>query len=214
MADSKFEYRKMVSVRQLSVLVVGDSLASGFGSVPGFFVHLEGGLRDKGWNVDVCSRAVPGAGADIAPYVAMDVVESGDVPDVVVIALGINDMICGRSPEMVCVDLDQAITLLKDVGAMIVLSGALVPFGEGGEYADRFEEMYAGLAQKHGVQLNPFVNKALLANQNRCEGDELFKPELMSDTIHPNLAGAKLMAVDLVEEIDCALKSRFLKETT
>src|SRR5271165_1688731 len=85
------------SARRLRLVVLGDSLAAGYGVAPGkaFPDQLQAALRAKGWDVQVINAGVSGDTAEdgLARY-------DWSVPaDADVVELGANDMLQGLPPE-------------------------------------------------------------------------------------------------------------------
>lgn len=99
-------------------------------------------------------------------------------PAVIVIALGGNDGLRGLPPEQLRGNLEAMIALARQAGAAPLLVGIDVPTNYGPAYRERFRAVYAGLSERLGVPLLPFL----------LEGVAL-EPELMQDDgIHPTAA--------------------------
>ncbi|MDX1594080.1 MAG: arylesterase [Gammaproteobacteria bacterium] len=171
-----------------TVLVVGDSLSSGYGLEPG-----------RGW-VDLLAARLA---EREQPYRVVNASISGDTtagglrrlpallethrPELVLIELGGNDGLRGLPLETVRRNLEEAVRLARATARGVVLIGVRMPPNYGPRYATGFAETFREVAESTGVPLVP----ALLAGVG-----ERF--ELMQDDgIHPN-AEAQPLIVDNV----------------
>lgn len=170
------------------ILLFGDSIVAGYGlsseeTVPS---HLQAILQEKYAGIEVINGGVSG-----------DTTSSGrnrlewtldkHRPDLVVLALGGNDLLRGIPPEITKENIDVMIELLEKRGIPAVLSAVRAPYNLGGEYRARFEAIYTEAAKRSGIPLYPFLlNKTFGKN-------DLMQP----DGIHPNAKGAKTIARDL-----------------
>lgn len=105
-------------------------------------------------------------------------------PKVVIVLLGGNDTLKRVPVETTYTNLDSIIKQITGKGIGVVLVGA-----PGGLYGGRYDDMYETLAKKHGVAFVPNILKGILS-----------RPELMSDSIHPNDAGHVIIA-DRIEPL-------------
>jgi acyl-CoA thioesterase-1 len=117
-------------------------------------------------------------------------------PDVLVVALGINDGMNGRS-------LDKAETALRRIledghtsGACLLLVGTRIPKERyGAEYALRFEEMYIRLAAEEKVAFVPDLLAGVAGQEELLFGDRL----------HPNAAGHLRLAETVRPHLELVL---------
>ncbi len=161
----------------------GDSLMAGYqlGNGEGFPNQLQEELRKNGYDVDIANAGVSG-----------DTTSGGlsrldwsvpDGTDFVILELGANDALRGISPQITRDNLDKMIAGLKERNIDVLLVGMLAPPNMGDDYANDFNPIYPDLAEKYDLPLYPFFLDGVLT-----------MPEFMlSDGIHPNSEGVKIM---------------------
>lgn len=161
----------------------GDSLMAGYqlASSESYTAQLEAALKAKGHDVVVTNAGVSG-----------DTTSGGlarvdwSVPDGthgVILELGANDALRGIAPEETEKNLDSILARLKERGIAVLLVGIMAPPNMGGDYAERFNGIYARLAEKHDVPLYPFFLDGVVT----VEGTQL------EDGMHPNANGVGIM---------------------
>lgn len=156
------------------IICFGDSLTYGIGAKPG---------RDYPSRLSelvgqpVINAGVPGdTTADGLARLETDVLSRS--PRIVLITLGGNDLKNGVPKKKAFANLGRIVKTIQQHGALVVLGGVDFPFwGKG------FGEAYKTLAREQGTLLVPNVLEGLLGN-----------PKRMSDTIHPNSKGYRIMA--------------------
>lgn len=112
-------------------------------------------------------------------------------PDIVILALGGNDMLRGISPKLVSNNLEYMLNILKSKNIITILQAVKAAPNMGRSYVNEFDNIYPQLANKYDVILYPFFLSKTYAN-----------PKLMlPDGIHPNEKGIELIAEDLVKFI-------------
>ncbi len=157
-----------------SVVCFGDSLTAGVGAKPGEDIASRLGAA--------LGRAVVNAGisgdttASALARVAADVLVHR--PGIVVVCLGGNDFLRGVPVETAGENLGAIVRAIHQSGAMVVLGGFSFP-----SLAGDWAGMYARVAEREGCLLVP----DLLAGISG-------KPDLKSDSIHPNGAGYAVLA--------------------
>jgi len=168
----------------LDIVAFGDSLTSGYGLTreEAFPAQLERELTAQGHRVRIVNAGVSG---DTTTSALRRFEQS--VPadaDAVIIALGANDMLWGQDPAVVHANLDRMITIAKARGQRVALLGMWAHPLWGARYQRQFDSVFADLAKKHGIPLDPFMlqDVALTAALNQDDG------------VHPNAAGARAMA--------------------
>jgi acyl-CoA thioesterase-1 len=167
------------AARVPEILVLGDSLAAGFGlpSEESFPARLEARLRADGIDVRVRNSGVSGDTTS-GGRARLDWVLA-DKPDLVILELGANDALRGIDPTIVRANLDAMIEKIAASGAKVLLAGMQAPSNWGEDYKEKFDRIYPELAKAHGVALYPFF----------LEGVAM-RPELnQPDGIHPNGRG-------------------------
>lgn len=176
------------------VTILGDSITAGYGlqanqALP---VQLEAALRDLGSPAHVRGAGVSGD-TTAGGLARVDFSVRPDT-DVVVVALGGNDLLQGVSPAQMRSNLDQIIRKLKARDFTVVLAGMRAP-PEFGAYAVEFDRTFAELARQHRVALYPFL----------LDGVALVQRYNQSDGIHPNAEGARVIAARLAPTVAKAL---------
>jgi len=181
----------------MRILFLGDSLAAGYGlarneSLP---ERLESRLSDRGLSVEVINAGVSGdttAGGRSRLDWLLE-----DAPDFVVVELGGNDGLRGIDPAETRRNLDAILTTLGERSVPTLLAGMYAPPNLGEDYGTEFNAIFPDLADKHGVPLYPFI----------LDGVALRPEYQLSDGIHPNAAGADIMAAGLAEALAPILTS-------
>ena len=180
----------------MRIIGFGDSLMAGYNLGPdeGFTPRLQAALRAKGHDVEVANAGVSG-----------DTTSGGlarldwSVPegtDLVILELGANDMLRGVSPQITEKNLDTMLAALKTRGVSVVLAGMLAAPNLGPDYGNAFNAIFPKLAEKHAVPLIPFFMEGVTANPSL----------LLSDGMHPNVAGVDVMVENALPVIEPLLK--------
>ena len=161
------------------ILVLGDSLAAGYGlpADQAFPARLETRLKQDGFDVKLINAGVSGdtsAGGRARLDWAL-----ADRPDIVIVELGANDALRGLDPGMTRDNLDAILARLKEKGVRVLLAGMYAPPNFGRDYEEKFRAVYRELAEKHDVAFYPFFLDGVAADP------ALNQP----DRIHPNERG-------------------------
>lgn len=169
------------------LVAFGDSLSAGYGvaAAAGFAPQLQAVLAERGITVTVISAAISGdTSADGKRRAAWMLRQK---PDIVIVALGANDMLRGLPPPQLYDNLDAIITRIRTAGAAVLLAGMLATPTMGDQYAAEFAAVYQRLAAKHQVAFYPFFLQ-----------DVATIPDLnLPDGIHPNRAGIRRIAENI-----------------
>jgi acyl-CoA thioesterase-1 len=180
------------------VTMLGDSITAGYG-LPGqdaLPVQLQARLRALGVAAVVRGAGVSGdttaGGAG-----RMDFSVQADT-DLCVVALGGNDMLQGLDPRAMQANLTRIVRRLKARHIGVLLAGLSAPAAINAGYAHSFNAVFPAVARAEGVPLYP----NLLAG---VEGDARLNQH---DHIHPNAAGARIIAGRLAPFVARALKAR------
>jgi acyl-CoA thioesterase-1 len=180
------------------VTMLGDSITAGYGlpqkdSLP---IQLQAALKRQG--VDALVRAAAISGDTTADGAGrMDFSIRPDT-QVVVIALGGNDLLQGLDPKATYANLERIVTRLKERRMGVILAGLHAPPELGRNYAKDFDAVFPNLAKAQGITLYP----DLLAGVGR-------NPALhQADGIHPNAQGAAIIAGKLAPLVAKALAAR------
>jgi lysophospholipase L1-like esterase len=180
-------YRMFVSQPQVknksipydTIICFGDSLTYGTGAVPGMDYPSQ---LSKMISKPVINAGVPGdTTASALTRLQRDVLSR--FPDVVLITLGGNDLKNGVAKEVAFKNLKRIVESIQGQGARVVIGGLKFPFRDRG-----FARGYEDLADQTGAVLIPDIFKDIIGNRR-----------LMSDLIHPNGNGYKIMAQRFLE---------------
>lgn len=186
-----------IAVTQVRILVLGDSLASGYGlpADQAFPVRLEAALRKRGHKVRLINAGVAGdttAGGRARLDWAL-----AERPDFAIVELGANDGMRGVDPKATRANLDHILTRLKSRGVRVLLAGMLAPPNMGEEFGREFNGVFPGLAKYHGVAFYPFFLEGVAARHG------LNQP----DGIHPNARGVAVIVDRILPYVVRLLKS-------
>ena len=180
------------------VTLLGDSISAGYG-LPGrdaLPIQLQQAVARLG-----APNRVRGAGLSgdttAGGLARVDFSVQKDT-DVVVVALGANDLMRGLDPAVVRGNLDRIVRRLKARGMGVVLVGLQAPVEIGGGYARDFNGVFPAVAQAQGVPLVPNLLAGVARNRT------LNQP----DGIHPNAAGVRIIARNLAPTVAQALAQR------
>ncbi len=181
----------------LQIVVLGDSLAAGYGLGPGdgFTDKLQAALRARGHDVAVANAGVSG-----------DTSSGGlsrldwSVPDgtgLVILELGANDMLRGISPDITEKNLDAMLARLKARDIAVLLAGMRAAPNLGPDYQKAFDGLYPWLAEAHGVPFYPFFLDGVAGNAALNQADGM----------HPNAAGVDLIVERILPAVEKAVAS-------
>ncbi|HEU0216260.1 MAG TPA: arylesterase [Stellaceae bacterium] len=171
------------SAKVPEILAFGDSLTAGLGlpASEAFPARLQARLKDEGIDVKIVNGGV--SGDTTTDGLARLDWALADKPNVVILALGANDMLRGIDPKIVRANLDQMIGKIQASGAKILLLGMQSTTNWGAEYERAFDNIYPELAKAHDVPLYPFFLDGVAMNP------ALNQP----DGMHPNEHGVAIM---------------------
>ena len=161
----------------------GDSLMAGYQLSPNesYTAQLETALKARGHDVVVTNAGV--SGDTTAGGLSRVDWSVPDGTDGVILELGANDALRGISPDETEKNLDAIIARLKERNIPVLLAGMMAPPNMGAEYAERYNEIYPRLSEKHGVPLYPFFLDGVVT----VAGTQL------EDGMHPNAKGVGIM---------------------
>ena len=163
----------------LVVVMLGDSLTAGYGLPPedALPAQLEVRLNENGHAVEVRNGGISGdttaGGRDRIEWTV------ADDADVVVVALGANDMLRAIPPIETERNLQSIIQQLNDRGVAIILAGMLARPNYGPEYVEEFNTIFPRLAESNDLALYPFL----------LDGVATIEELNQADGIHPNALG-------------------------
>ena len=157
-----------------TIICFGDSLTYGTGASQGMDYPAQ---LSQMLNRPVFNAGVPGDTTGRAlKRLERDVISKS--PGIVLITLGGNDLKNGVSKDTAFRNLRQIVESIQKQGAKVIVGGLKFPLRDRG-YGKGFEE----LADQTGAVLIPDIFEGIMGNR-----------KLMSDPIHPNDAGYKIIA--------------------
>jgi len=166
------------------IVILGDSLTAGLGlpADQAYPALLQTRLdaRDNGWQV--VNAGVSGD-TSAGGLRRLDWSLEGGAA-IVVIALGGNDALRGLPAADLERNLDDAVQRAQSAGARVILAGMEAPPNTGPEYTKAFRAVYPAVATRRGAMLVPFL----------LDGVAGVEALNQADGIHPNQAGARLVA--------------------
>ena len=179
------------------ILLFGDSIIAGYGLAKkdSLSVYLEEAIKKEGYNAAVMNGGVSGDTTSSGRSRLAWTLEKYK-PDVVLLALGGNDVLRGFSPKITKQNLDAMLNILKEQNIQVIFSRVQAPLNLGMEYKNKFDSVYLELADKYNIKLYPFLLENTFGN----------KALMQSDEIHPNADGVKIIARDVRQYLTDYLK--------
>jgi acyl-CoA thioesterase I len=179
----------------IRILAYGDSLTAGYGlteqdTLP---TRLAEALNKMGRPVTMINGGV--SGDTTADGVTRLDWALADKPQIMILALGGNDMLRGLDPKITRANLDAIIQKTKAAGVEIVLAGMLAPPNLGTEYRAAFDAIYPELAKAHNLLFMPFLL------QDVAQDSDLNQ----ADGIHPNGNGVAIIVRNLLPYVTQAM---------
>jgi acyl-CoA thioesterase-1 len=169
-----------------AILVLGDSLSQGFGLAPSeaYPMLLAKKLRAAGLNFQVTNASAAGGttegGLERLPGHLKRKI------DIFILELGINDAFRGTPVDQIQNNLQEIIDKVKarNPNVRVLIAGMQLPNYAADDYVSAFGKMFADLAGKNGATLVPYLLRGVAGNPSMN----------VSDGIHPNVAGQKILA--------------------
>jgi acyl-CoA thioesterase-1 len=176
------------------VAFLGDSLTSGW-RLPedqAFPARVQRTLKKKGRTIRVLNAGVSGdtvaQGADRLEGVLKQ------RPDILVVALGINDGLRGLPLDAVEAGLREIVARAQGAGVHVLLAGLRVTPHPDPDYARRFGEIYPRLAAEYRISLVPFLLEGVAG-----------RPEMTLDGLHPTAVGQERLAANVERPLELVL---------
>lgn len=168
-----------------TIVAFGDSLVEGFGATSGndFVSVLSKQIGEPIINLGVSGNTTEMGLARVDEVLKQD-------PKIVILLLGGNDYLRRIPKERTRQNLATIIERIQAQGSMVVLLGV-----RGGILGDGFASMYEELSETYQTAYVPDVLDDLFGNN-----------KYMSDGIHPNDAGYKMIADRVSDELQPLLK--------
>lgn len=186
----------MASAHQIALL--GDSLAISPSRESNFAAELQARLNrtHPGWTI--VNHGIRGdttsGGLHRIDYAL------GGHPRILILELGANDGLRGVHVRTIESNLAAMIERARARAAQVLLCGMETPPLRGWNYTQAFHDVYPRLAARYNVPLVPFLLEGVA-----------FRGDLNHDGIHPNAAGAKMVAENVwpyLERLLPGLKAR------
>ncbi len=180
------------------IVFLGDSLTAGLGlpreqAVPSL---IQERLRAEGYAYEAVNAGVSGD-TSAGGLSRLDWSLEGEV-EILVIELGANDGLRGLPVSQMKRNLSEIVTRAKQRGIAVILSGMEAPPNYGIVYTSEFRQVFRDLADEHDVAFVPFY----------LEGVAGIRSLNNADGIHPNAAGARIIAETLWRALEPVLEDR------
>lgn len=175
-----------------TVLILGDSLTEGYrlAKEEAFPFLIEKELKAKYPSIRVINGGVSGA-TTASAMKRLDWYLKAK-PEIMVLALGANDGLRGLKVSEAEKNLSAVIEKAKSKDIEVILAGMEIPSNYGEKYRQEFRALYPKLAKKYELTLIPFLLKDVAT----------VKELNLTDGIHPNPAGHKIMAKTVIEYLE------------
>jgi len=178
---------------QRTVLVMGDSLAAGYGLAAhqGWVDLIAQRMQSShaGWrvvNASISGETTAGGAARIAAALARE------HPTVVVIELGANDGLRGLPLQQTRTNLESMVRAAQSAHAKVLVIGMRMPPNYGPDYTRGFEANFVDLSKRYKTAYLPFLLAPIAGNRDAFQDDNLHpvaavQPKLR-DYVWPALA--------------------------
>ncbi len=174
-----------VAANRPKIIALGDSLTAGFGlaETESYPYLLQEKLKADGFDFEVINAGVSGD-TSLGGLERIDWVLEQENAKILILELGANDLLRGAPVPKMKNNLDKIIRKAKAKNIQVLLCGMLAPPTMGAQYQRDYVRAFPDLAAEHKVDFLPFLleNVATVRELNQADG------------IHPNAAGAKIMA--------------------
>lgn len=166
------------------LLILGDSLSAGYGMdrERSWVTLLDLRLKEYGYSYRILNSSISGDTSQGGLARLPRLIDRYE-PEIVIIELGANDGLRGINPDITRKNLTNMIQQSQRIGARVLLAGIKLPPNYGTTYLEKFESMYADLANEFDTLLVPFFMEGVA-----------MRPELLqTDNIHPNEEGQPVL---------------------
>jgi acyl-CoA thioesterase I len=169
-----------------TILVLGDSLSDGFmlKRSEAYPALLAKKLHTADLNYQVINASASGGTTEgglerLPPHLKRKI-------DIFILELGINDAFRGLSIEEIRNNLQQIIDKVKarNRNVRVLIAGMQMPNYAADDYVSAFGKMFADLATRNNATLVPYLLEGVAGDPSLS----------LSDGIHPNAAGQKILA--------------------
>jgi acyl-CoA thioesterase-1 len=179
----------------LRVLAFGDSITAGYGLTgdEAFPAVLQARLRKDGFDAIVENAGVSGNTTQMGLTRFGRALGAG--ADLVILALGANDMLNNVEPRVTRSNLEKMIRLAQRKGAPVLLAGMIDLNLARPATKQRFDALYPELAKKYRLPLFPFILHGVAGDKNLAQPGGL----------HPTAEGAVKIADNLAPLVEAIL---------
>lgn len=187
----------VLSTSPFRVLFVGDSITAGYGLTEDLAYPnlVESKLGDQGLEIVAINGGVSGDTSSGGQRRLSWQLKSN--PNLVVIALGGNDMLRGLPPEETKKNLSKMISFLKKKEIPVALLGMKANPTMGKAYEKDFNQIFNALEAKFDVPVMDFFIKSVAG-----------KPKFnQADGIHPTKKGQEKIALDVTKFLEPIIRS-------
>jgi acyl-CoA thioesterase-1 len=172
-----------VMANEKTILILGDSLTEGEGvNEEEAFPKLVEDILIKKHKVKIINGGI--SGATSASGLQRLKWHLKKKVDILALELGANDGLRGLDLNKTKQNLKSIIAIAKEKNVKVLMLGVLMPPNYGVEYTSKFKKMYEDIVKEEKIPFLPFV----------LEGVAGVSKYNLSDGIHPNPAGHKLIA--------------------
>ena len=171
---------------QVKMLFLGDSLTAGYQLDPS---RAYPNQLEKKLGSHMITAINQGISGDTSYTLLnrLDFTLQHVTPNLVFLCIGANDGLRGMPIQQTEKNIQTIISKIQTKKIPIIMAGMTLPDNYSRQYIQNFETMYEKVASKNGIRLMPFLLK-----------DVAGKPEYnLSDGIHPNAAGHKIIAENI-----------------
>ena len=179
------------SSASLKIVAFGDSLTSGhrLARMEAYPSILQAKLKSAGLPVTVVNKGVSGDTTARALRRLNSALE--EQPQILILELGVNDGLRGVPVPQVKGNLAMMIEAAQAQDIQVLLCAMEALPLQGWQYTIDFHRMYDELAAQYRVPLVPFVMNGVLGNRDL----------ISDDGVHPNAAGARVIAERIWEYV-------------
>jgi acyl-CoA thioesterase-1 len=163
----------------IKIVAFGDSLTEGYGisKEDSYPSQLQKILKEKNYNTEIINLGISGNTTLDGIARMQDVLN--EKPQIVLLELGANDMLQGKSVADAEKNLEEMIKTFQKENIKIVLIGMKATLRNGFEYKKEFDKIYPKLAEKYNLDFVSFM----------LEGVALKEKHNIQDKLHPNKEG-------------------------
>jgi acyl-CoA thioesterase-1 len=158
-----------------TLLVWGDSLSAAYGMPieQGWVALLQGRLDEKSsrqWQV--INASISGQTSNGGRVRLSEVLEKVQ-PDIVLLGLGSNDGLQGKSLKNLQANLSDMVDMASLQDTQVLLLGSLIPPNYGAVYSNGFAKVYTDISTQQAIPLVPFLLEGVATDFDLMQGDGL-----------------------------------------